>query len=537
MFSTVGGFQFIFGSMKNRSFLIIILLLFSRLHEGVAQTEGVPFSISLEEITYEHWPALHSFAYGTWEGRWILAGGRTDGLHSFLPPDVFPVSQANTNIIMLDPETGDVWYKSVSALLPAYADQLKSTNPQYVQVGKYLYFMGGFGLDSASGNKITFPSMIAIDLDMLDDLMIDDADISPAFRKLDDSLFRVAGGEAEFFNNMIYLFGGHIFTGEYTKIPSPTFTQQYTNELIKFKLDDDGETITISDIEIYYDSLLFHRRDLNLEPIMLPGGEEQLAAYSGVFQYDADLPWPHTLYFTADSYYQDEIFIQKYNNYTCPVLTMFDSVSGYNYSTFFGGFSQYAYDEISGTEDEDLNIPFVNDITTISRNGTTSEQFLLPVSFDALLGGNAIFVTHDSIAQYENGIIQLHALSGVHEVGYVYGGIVAEIPNFTPSAASNRLFTIKVTYFPPTPQSVSALENNLYVFPNPAENRITIRNMADDWMKEINLYNGLGDIVLRKECNQQQQHLDIDVTAVTPGIYLMHIVTGSSVAMKKIVIH
>ena len=42
----------------------------------------------------------------------------------------------------------------------------------------------------------------------------------------------------------------------------------------RFHPTDDGADISISDISITYDSLLFHRRDLNLGPVRYPDGSE-----------------------------------------------------------------------------------------------------------------------------------------------------------------------------------------------------------------------------------------------------------------------
>lgn len=504
-----------------------------------AQLTQPPFSLSLEEITYEDWPGLHSFAYGVWEGRWIVLCGRKDGVHAFIPPDPFPATEANLFIWMLDPQTGEQWSKSIFTLPADIANQLRGSNPQYAQRENYLYITGGYGKDTLSGNKITYPSLLAIDLDVLSDSLIADTDPSSAFRKTDDSLFMVCGGEMEILDNTFYLFGGHTFTGEYTKPASPAFTQQYTNEVRKFSVLDDGTALTVDAIEILHDSMLFHRRDLNFEPVMYAGEEEGLAAYSGVFQYDGDFPWLHNIYFQADgSYSEDASFTHKFHNYTCPVLNVFDSATNIFYATFFGGISQFYYNQEEDTVEEDLNIPFVDDVTTLVRYADgSSEQISDSLHFDALLGSNAIFSINTDIAQYENNIIKLHALNGTYHAGYIFGGIDAFMPNFTPSLASNRLFKVNITYSPPLPEEITDAVQSISVFPNPAADFIRIQNNSAEIIHTLILLDAMGEEVLKKNLHlRYQQSQELNIKNLPTGFYFLQYNTEENVFVKEIIL-
>ena len=44
-----------------------------------------PFIIRLEQMEINNMPALQSFAYATWQGKWLLIAGRKDGLHRRQP--------------------------------------------------------------------------------------------------------------------------------------------------------------------------------------------------------------------------------------------------------------------------------------------------------------------------------------------------------------------------------------------------------------------------------------------------------------------
>ncbi|MFN0274500.1 MAG: T9SS type A sorting domain-containing protein [Chitinophagales bacterium] len=538
-FSTVGGFQAIFTGMQKYPAIIFFLSLQMLAQPAFTQSTQPPFSIELEEITFEDWPGLHSFAYGAWNGRWMILCGRKDGMHAISTGDPFPPTEANHFIWLLDPLTGEQWSKSIYTLPLDIANQLQGTNPQYVQRGKYLYITGGYGKDTVSGDKITYPSLLAIDLDMLDDILISDEDATPAFRKLEDSLFMVCGGEMEILDDKIYLLGGHVFTGEYTKPASPSFTQEYTNALRRFSLYDDGTTLLPEDIEVLEDSLLFHRRDLNFEPVMFEGETERLAAYSGVFQYDSDIPWLSNIYFNTDgTYEEDTSFMHRIHNYTCPVMNVFDSVTNTFYATFFGGISQYYFDELSGTVEESLNIPFINDITTFVRYADGScEQVSDSLHFDALLGSNAIFKVNDEITKYNNNIIKLHALNGTYDAGFIFGGIYAFMPNFTPSLANNRLFKVKIIYEPPVPEQVEDLLDFISVFPNPASHIVEIKNHSAQVIQKISIRNVMGEILMEEQTQiGYLEHKIIHLENYVSGYYFLFCSTGQGTAIKEIIV-
>ncbi len=345
-------------------FTLAIALFFAQ-NRLQAQVAAPPFTIALEEITYSDWPGLHSFALGEWDEQWFVMTGRSGGLHGFIPPNTFPKVQANNQIHRFDPVTGEYQTANLLDLTADIRDQLQSTNPQHFQHGKYLYIVGGYGYQEATDSLITFPALLAVDLELLADLMATGESVAPAIRRYADTLFEVSGGEIGVLDDEIYLFGGHIFAGEYSKPAGPQFFQEYTNALKKFNLNDDGINITVSDIEIIKDTAVFHRRDLNFVSIITPDETEMLAAFSGVFQYEGDFVWFSPVYINDAGYEEDESFFQKLNNYTCPVMGIYDSVAQTYYATFFGGIGQYYYKEEEDTIKQDLNVPFVNDISTI----------------------------------------------------------------------------------------------------------------------------------------------------------------------------
>ena len=232
---------------------------------------------------------------------------------------------------------------------------LRSTNPQFVQQDDRVYVMGGYGKDTTSEDFVTFAAPVAIDLPLLETALesgVISSGLSPLPRQPVLSLWR----EAELFDSDVVLFGGHEFTGEYSEIGGIGFTQRYTNEVRRFHLTDDGADISISDISITYDSLLFHRRDLNLGPVRYPDGSEGLAAWSGVFQYDINLPWLSDLYYDGASWTEDTL-THLFNHYTCPLMPLYDSTTAAMHTVLFGGISQHYFYEPDSAVYEDLNAP------------------------------------------------------------------------------------------------------------------------------------------------------------------------------------
>ena len=71
--------------MKN--FLIVLLLAY--LPSVVAQTT-FEYDVVLTPVTVSGLPGLHSYAFGQHNGKWLIIGGRKDGIHARQPFNAFP---------------------------------------------------------------------------------------------------------------------------------------------------------------------------------------------------------------------------------------------------------------------------------------------------------------------------------------------------------------------------------------------------------------------------------------------------------------
>jgi hypothetical protein len=411
--------------------------------QSTGNPANLPFTLSLEEVTQDELPGLHSFAFARYGEWWVIIGGRINGLHGFFINTGFPEDKANAQIFLINPETGASHQFFVEQLNLPYKDQLRATNPQYVQDGNRLYICGGYGKDVAQGKFVTFPVLSIIDLPTLVAKMEADQNPVAAFTQRVDYRLQVCGGEMEKMGDWYYLVGGHDFSGLYNQNGQPQFTQTYTNEIRRFQIADNAVVSYFA----YKDENKLHRRDFTLGPVIQPNGAPAICLYGGVFRVGVDLPFYNPVYISEDNICQmDAGYEQLFSQYTCPVLPLFDSTDGSMYSIFFGGLSVHTWDPGTQTLQYDEKVPFIKDITTFQRRADgSSREYVMPQRFDELLGTNMIFVPAHDAPQYPNEVLRLHAFEGPVFAGWLYGGIKAEIPNFTPSSANKRLFKVFIT--------------------------------------------------------------------------------------------
>jgi hypothetical protein len=492
--------------------LMILPLLVVLVSTSFAQVPALlPFRIDGEEATFPAAPALHSFVLGQSDGKWLLLGGRTNGIHSFspLPVNNFPPAMANHWAWVVDPEAGQSWsvdlYDSSLTSLSAVADSLSASNMQAFQNGNTLYVIGGYGYNRSTATMQTYATLTAIDLPGMVTAVMSGipANVVGHIRQsLPDDRLRVTGGELEKLGDFFFLVFGQRFDGLYD--PSDANNdQQYTEEVRIFKIVDDGTNPpSISDYSTIPappaepgDPLpnQFHRRDLNVMPAIRANGRPGISVYGGVFTTQF-MPYFNPIYIDgvegSNTAAIDRSFNQYMNQYDCARMGIFDTVRGAMYTTFFGGISLGVYAPDSGSSAArvspeadvrvpyadliqmetlqdasgfilDSNIPFIDQITTVAlRADGTSQQCVLaqhstgslsPLQMPERLGTNARFIVDPAAPAFENGVINLRTLTGRTLVGYLYGGMRTNDENPTgtgQSFASNRLFKIYVTPAP-----------------------------------------------------------------------------------------
>jgi len=85
---------------------------------------------------------------------------------------------------------------------------------------------------------------------------------------------------------------------------------------------------------------------------------------------------------------------------------------------------------------------------------------------------------------------------------------------------------------------ISALNNSLNIYPNPATKNVSIEFvLEDDELGSITVYNAVGQVVLRENMNKMNagnKKYSLDVTSLNEGLYFVTIKVGNNTLTRKI---
>lgn len=465
--------------IKTAKILILILLLSS---EATVGQNTFPYNIQLTPITIANLPGLHSYVFAQHDGKWLIIGGRKDGIHARQPFNAFPNTQNNTDIYVVDIATQQYWSASVNTLATGIKEQLQSTNMNFHQEGTTLYIIGGYAFSATANDHITFNKLTTVDVPNLIDAIVAGGNITSYFKQIADPIFQNTGGQLGKIGDDFYLVGGQVFTGRYNPMGNPTFVQSYLSKIQKFTIDNSGMQLSFSNYSAVTDMVHLHRRDYNLVPQVFPNGEEGYTISSGVFQINADLPFLYPVDVKSSGYYPQTQFNQYLSNYHSGKISLYDQTANSMHSLFFGGISQYYYNGTTVVQDD--NVPFVKTISRVTRSadGTLSEHNF-PVEMPNLKGSGAEFIPNTNLSHYTNEVIKLNEITATEFViGHLYGGIQSSTINaFTnnqtsTTSADPTIYEVKLVYNPTL--NVATIDGKnpltLSVSPNPT-NDDTVR--------------------------------------------------------------
>lgn len=447
------------------------------------------FQVLLEPQTLTNAPALQSFALGVHQGEWLMIGGRKDGLHRRQPFASFLAADNNTSIYVVNPANNQVWSAGLSAFPVALQEQLQSTNIESTQRGNTLYLIGGYGYSATQNDHYTYPYLTAVDVPGAIQAIKTGANPAPYFRYIEDARMQVTGGYLGELDDYFYLVGGQKFIGRYNPMGpdhGPGFIQEYTNQIRKFRIEDDGLTLAIADYSPTTDTFNLHRRDYNMTPQIFPDGRRGFTAFSGVFQPAIDLPWLNTVDIFPDGYAVNNNFYQYLNQYHTAHVPLYDAADNTMYTIFFGGISRYKIGP-AGALVDDPDVPFVNTISMVKRNPSGTMEELKIGEMPALLGAAATFIPLPSTPLVFDHVIDLNAMQNNADtltIGYVFGGIHSTQPNIffintgEQSSASAQLFKVKLVGNTSTavrPLTVDGVNYfGIKVYPNPLKDKMHV---------------------------------------------------------------
>lgn len=533
--------------MKRLTILTLLALI--RLI-GFAQQIPFNYSVKLKPVTVTNLPGLHSFAVAQSAGKWLVIGGRKDGLHARQPFSAFPAASNNTDIYVIDINTHQFWSASVNSLATALKEQLQSTNMNFYQDNDTLYVIGGYGYSNTALDHITYPNLTSISVSGLISAITNSTSIAPHFKQITDQNFAVNGGQLGKIGNSFFLVGGHRFDGRYNPMGNPTYTQTYVDGIKKFQLNNSGTQLSYSNYSLITDQVHLHRRDYNLVPQIFPNGEEGYTISSGVFQISVDLPFLYPVDIKFGGYTPQPSFNQYLSNYHSAKAALYDSITNTMHSIFFGGMSQYSY--VNNVLTQDNNVPFVKTISRVSRDANGNlQEYVFPIEMPALIGASSEFIPNHSIPHYKSEIVKLSNITTDSLlIGHIYGGIYS--PQINPFVANQT----SVTNAHPTIYEVWLLKSGLSglnplngknpitisVFPNPSKSNITI-NVDLPYESDLDLFitDNNGKIIFNKNFEKLlkgKQTIDIsNQIKLISGVYFYNFVfDGKYSAIEKVII-
>ncbi len=440
----------------------------------ILSSNGVPFSIQIEQAGFSLPSGLQSFVVGTSGGKWLLLAGRINGLHGFSNTNNnFPPDTQNTMVFVVDPNLQTIATRSLtnqeSGLTQAQIDLLSVTAAQSYQSKNTLYLSGGYGVDTSTSNFTTKAALTAIDVPGLIHWVINPTNGESAaqhLRQVFDPMFQITGGVmTESSPHHALLVFGQEFEGA-----NITSDGTYSEQVRRFRIVDHGTNLSFvaQTLEPATPDPNYRRANLNVVPI-IERGRKGFVAFSGVFT-PTDGIWtvPVEISRTGIASMANPTnvatFKQGMNNWTCPTLELFSRKEGNSYTVLMGGISFGFFS--SGVFETDAELPFINQVTAIKRDrlGVFS-QYLMNAEYPVILstgsnpgnqllfGASATLIPVDGLPTYKNGVLKYDVLgNGPVVVGYIVGGIQSTLPNTnfnSDSAASPYIF--KVTLSPTHP--------------------------------------------------------------------------------------
>ena len=423
--------------------LFLILFLISGL---VKAQSTFPFDIVLEAVNVTGAPGLQSYSKAENNGDWLILGGRTDGLHQRQPWQAFDAAGHHLNAVVINPDSSTVHWAPLSGLNNDTLEaQLSATNANFTQVGDYLYIVGGYGL-SAGEVHITHPVLTVIDVpsaiaSIKSTSTLDSSD----FAIFSDEDFAVTGGKLMHLNSTFWLIGGHRFDGQYNPMGHNTYTQIYTEEILPFTVNGTFPNLTIAKLDPIEDTDELHRRDYNVT-YMTDGSDYYFNIWSGVFQKTANLPYLNAVEIHDTTLTSVPNFSQYLNHYHCPSLSLYGHDQSAMYTVFFGGIAQYYYS--NGIMIQDNDVPFVNTIGIVEKQGGSYSETKSSTTMPGLFGAGAEFFLNEALIQNHH-ILEADSIgTDTTWAGYIYGGISSPAANVffggmtNQSSASSTIYRV-----------------------------------------------------------------------------------------------
>ena len=535
--------KYYFRKMKFNG--IVLFFLFSR----ATFAQEFPYTLKLNPVYSSPDIALQSYAFGLWENRVLLIGGRKDGLHQRQPFASFAAEGMPSNISILDLNNLTSTPVEFDIIDTPLVEQFSSTNIEFFQTDSILWLVGGYGYSPTSQDHVTYPMLTAINLKTFFEAQDNGTYAFPSFQYLIDDRFAVTGGSLKKLNGVYYLVGGHKFEGRYNPMNGPSFTQTYTEKVSRFI-----PTLTESGIQVewlseFSDPALLHRRDLNVMEGIDSNGQINFTLFSGVFQQVADLPFMNCVEVNEQGVTEIPEFQHLLNQYHTAHVSLYDEALQKQHYLLLGGISEYYYEGDVLTQNVD--VPFTKNIACVTRNANNQwVEELNPSVLPAFLGSSSEIILNQNLPFIEGDIIDLNSAYDGSEIllGHMLGGIRSTGQNIfwtnngTQSIPNDTLY--EVWLVPNSIDSVSAhaLPKNIFtVYPNPISGKFRIEfSCAKNCNVELTAFNSNGKQVAHNKLGNfpSGKHSEENRWRIFehPDTYVLQLKLGEEIITQKLLV-
>lgn len=508
-----------------------------------------PYTVVLNPVYSSPDIALQSYAYGIWENRVLLIGGRKDGLHQRQPFASFAASGMPANIATLDLNNYTSSLVEFDIIDVPLAEQFSSTNIQFYQVDSILWLVGGYGYSNTSQDHVTHPMLTAINLKTFFQAQDNGTFAFPSFHYLIDDRFAVTGGSLKKLNGVFYLTGGHKFEGRYNPMNGPSFTQTYTEKISRFI-----PTLTESGIQVewlpeFNDPALLHRRDLNVMEGIDSNGQMNFTLFSGVFQQVADLPFTNCVGVNEQGISEVPEFQHLLNQYHTAHVSLYDEALQKQHYLFLGGISEYYYEGDMLTQNVD--VPFTKNIACVTRDANNQwVEELIPSLMPGFLGASSEIILNENLPMMEGDIVNLNSAYDGSEIllGHLLGGIRSTSQNIfwvndgTQSAPNDTLYEVWLIPNTLDTSPSRALSKNIFtIFPNPTSGRFRIEFTSNKTCNvELTAFDSNGKKVAFDKLGNFQpgKHSAENRWKIfeRPGTYILQLKLGEEIIIQKLLV-
>lgn len=447
---------------------------------------GAPFTLSITEVEWagDPLPAIHSAATAIHDGKLLFIGGKTSGLHGFTcdPAQNFPPANFNREIYVVDLASGEVFARSLddpaSGLTGSERAEVASINTLRLHVDDRLLVVGGYGLD-ADLDYATFGSLRIMDVPgTIAWAMGDASELADHIRfvappadapgELASTFFTLTGGEMIRIDGAkadeFWLCLGQSFQQGYGCTPGFP-NQTYSRQIRRFSIDLDAKDPVAVFRGASPQASWARRRDLNIFPARVPGGEGAVAAAGPFTPGPSPGIWtvpivvePSGL-MTMDNPNDPATLKQGFAAYASSKLALWSESRGENWLVAMGGIGYVVVE--NGAYVEDTGLPYSNASFALRyapSSDSWSQHLLLDSSFPTIVapesGETYYFGTETLVfplAQTDgHDMLDLDALLAAGkpvDVALLHGGIVAEgqgVGSFPNTYASNTMFKVSI---------------------------------------------------------------------------------------------